>query len=268
MKTYIISLQSEKERREFQKWQMTNLSIDFEFFDAIQISDISDEEYENKSQSWARKLKKVELACYLSHKAIWEKIIFNDSPALILEDDAYLSKETKKIMDILQKENGIDYVDFETVGRKKIIATYKKIQLESSALYRLYQKSSGAGAYILWPSGSKKLLDFESKNGIFVVDKTIAQTYKLNSFQVDPAIAVQFYVSSIYDIQFDGIEKLKNSTTTFDPREKNEFKYFLKRAKLEIKKGLRRVLFFINIFNRRKHISIQKEKFPIPPKLF
>ena len=58
MKIYIISLKNEHKRRSFQNKQMERLSLDFEFFDAITINDISEQEYNKKSYDWVRPLKK------------------------------------------------------------------------------------------------------------------------------------------------------------------------------------------------------------------
>jgi len=261
MKIYIISLLGEKERRLFQNNQMGKLSLDFEFFDAITINDISDQEYNKKSYDWVRPLKKVELACYSSHREIWN-IVKNDiKPSLILEDDALLSIYVPKILEELEDIKDIDYIDLETVHRKKVLSknVYKK--LNSSSLRKLYQKSSGAGGYILWPNGAKKLIQLENKKGIMLADVHIAQCRSMNAFQLEPCPVIQFIICPKYGIEFDGIIHMKNSTTLAPIKISPGIKFRLKRVLFEIKKGLRRIHLAINPLTIRRLPTIQPKDF-------
>ena len=92
MDILVISLISAKERRNFQQDQLSKLGLDFKFLDATSTNDIDKSIYKQHYQDWQRPLKKTEVACYYSHRYAWDRIIQYNQPALILEDDALLSK--------------------------------------------------------------------------------------------------------------------------------------------------------------------------------
>ena len=261
MNIYIISLKNEHDRRSFQNKQMEQLSLDFEFFDAITINDISEQEYNKKSYDWVRPLKKVELACYSSHRAIWDVIKNDTKPSLILEDDALLSIDLPKILEELENIRDTDYIDLETVHRKKILSRniYKK--LSSSNLIKLYQKSSGAGGYVLWPNGARKLMQLENQKGIMLADVHIAQCKSMNAFQLEPCPVIQFIICPKYGIEFDGINRMQNSTTLAPIKANPGITFRLKRVLFEIKKGLRRIHLAINPFTTRRHLHIEQKSF-------
>ena len=261
MKIYIISLLGEKERRLFQNNQMGKLSLDFEFFDAITINDISEQEYNKKSYDWVRPLKKVELACYSSHKALWSIIQNDTQPSLILEDDALLSTYLPKILEELEELRGVDYIDLETVHRKKVLSRKIYKELHVSSLRKLYQKSSGAGGYILWPNGAKELIQLENKKGIMLADVHIAQCKSMNAFQLEPCPVIQFIICPKYGIEFNGINQMQNSTTLAPVKIKPGIKFRLKRVLFEIKKGLRRIHLAINPLTTRRLPTIQPKDF-------
>ena len=261
MNIYIISLKNEHDRRSFQNKQMEQLSLDFEFLDAITINDISEQEYNKKSYDWVRPLKKVELACYSSHKALWDVIKDNTQPSLILEDDALLSIYLPKILEELEEIQGIDYIDLETVHRKKVLSRKIYKELHASSLRKLHQKSSGAGGYILWPNGAKKLIQLENKKGIMLADVHIAQCRSMNAFQLEPCPVIQFIICPKYGIEFDGINHMQNSTTLAPIKSSPGIKFRLKRILFEVKKGLRRVHLAINPFTTRRHLYIDQKSF-------
>ena len=261
MKIYIISLNKEKRRRSFQIEQMKQLSLDFEFFDAITTKDISEYEFKDKSYDWVRPLKRVELACYLSHQALWKNIAKSNEPALILEDDALITSTLPKTLKWVKNLDKIDYVDLETHDRKKVLS--KKIYHQLNGLYlrKLYQKSSGAAGYILWPAGAEKLLELEREKGVMIADVHIAQCRSLKSFQLEPCPVIQLFICPSYGIEFDGIQKMQNSTTLTPKREESSLLFKLKRIIFEIKKGLRRIHLAINPLTTRRLPTIQPKDF-------
>ena len=101
MEALIINLKTSLDRRKFQEKQLKKLGIDHSLIVATSINDISDNTYQNHYYDWVRPLTKPELACYLSHRSVWEKIIKDNKPYLILEDDALLSRHTKYNGDFL-----------------------------------------------------------------------------------------------------------------------------------------------------------------------
>ena len=92
MNIFVINLSSDVERRQFQKQQLSELRLDYKILNAISTDDINKETYKKHYFDWQRPLRNTEVACYFSHRSVWQRIINNNLPALILEDDALLSK--------------------------------------------------------------------------------------------------------------------------------------------------------------------------------
>ena len=118
MKIFIINLPSAIERRQFQEEQMSKLDLDYEILKAASIGDISDEIYVKHHHDWQRPLRNTEVACYFSHRSAWQKIIDNNMPALILEDDALLSKHTPELLNAIDKHSHADLIQLEARRRK------------------------------------------------------------------------------------------------------------------------------------------------------
>ena len=189
----LINLDESLDRLDFQKKQLEKLQIPFQRFSAVDISNFNLEEYENLANGWQRKLRKTEVACFLSHKNAWQYVLNSSKPWLILEDDAFLSKKCAGILTSLKSLNQqIDYLNLETRYRRKCI-TQKKIELiDDYEMRRLFQDRNGSAAYVLFPSGAEKLLKQAEKKAPALADAFISEAYQLNAWQIYPAAAIQF----------------------------------------------------------------------------
>lgn len=104
MKTFVINLPSAKERLTNISKQLNNLWIKYEVFPAIYWKSLTKKELENlydnkkaKEYLW-RDLTLWEVGCALSHYLLFKKIVEeNIDLALVLEDDAIISKNIKQI---------------------------------------------------------------------------------------------------------------------------------------------------------------------------
>ena len=191
MNILVISLPSAKERRNFQQKQLSKLGLDFKFLDATSTNDISKSTYRQHYQDWQRPLKETEVACYYSHRHAWDNVIQSNQPALILEDDALLSKCVSELLKDLYSRRDVDLINFENRGRKKFVSRSGEFITCNSKLLRLYQDRTGAAGYILWPSGAKKLIQCEEKNGIALADAHITACNNLIAYQVEPSPIIQ-----------------------------------------------------------------------------
>ena len=172
MQIFVINLPGATERTKLQKDQLTKLNLKFEIITAMTVEDISKDTYKKHFFDWQRPLRKTEVACYFSHKSAWNRVIKSKEPALILEDDAILSRFLPKLLDNLNSIQNTDLINLENRSRKKFVSrSYKDIACQSKLL-RLYQDRTGAAGYILWPSGAKKLIQFEINKGIGSVSYT------------------------------------------------------------------------------------------------
>ena len=238
MKIYIINLPSANERRQFQQKQLSKLGLDYEILKATSIHDISDETYAKHCKDWQRPLRNTEVACYFSHRSAWEKIIETNMPALILEDDALLSKRTSEILNSINSLSNADLIQLEVRGRKKLIKKQGFAILSTHALYRLYQDRTGAAGYVLWPSGAKKLLEHESLNGIGLADAHIATCYSIKSYQVEPAAIIQLDQCNDYNVKNSYPKELSSSTVSDVENLKGPFYFQIKRLYSQLKTGL------------------------------
>jgi glycosyl transferase, family 25 len=212
MNVLIINLASAAERMAFQSAQMRALGFAFERIEAVSADDVDRiaavptddggdriggrDDYWNTSE---RPLKASEKACLLSHRLAWRRVVRSGRPALVLEDDAVLSLATPQLLDALEQREGMNHVTLEARLRKKWIGkTFVPIG-PVLTLRRLYQDRSGAAAYVLWPDGAEKLLRRSARQA-GLADGLICMSYELQSYQVEPACAVQLDLCAAYGI--------------------------------------------------------------------
>ena len=233
MKIYIINLASQIRRRLYQRQQLEKLDLTgYQFFRAVTTDDISNT-FINLNNDWKRTLTRSELACYISHRTLWEKIACGkNKSALILEDDVLLSNKIKQVLKHLISSTN-DLINLETHGKKKRLAN-KCIKIDNEHnLFRVYKGRVGAAAYILTPKGATKLLEAEKK-GIAPADVHITNCYSLNAYQIKPALAIQFNVCDLYNLKppIDAPSTIKKDKTHFSIK---NIKFLLKRMKHQIK---------------------------------
>ena len=193
MKALVINLDKETKRLEFQAEQLNILNIDFQRVPAFKITDENYNIFTKYSKSWQRPLSISEVSCFLSHTKAWEIILSENKPMLVLEDDAWLTNNVPCILQNISKYKDIDYVTLEitSANRKKLVEKKATNSFCDVNLYRLYQGRSGAGGYILWPTGAKKLLTEFKKGKIGLADKFINAQYSLRAYQIEPACIIQ-----------------------------------------------------------------------------
>ncbi len=259
MEAIVINLSMSKKRRAFQKTQLQSLGLKYEILSATSIDDISDDDVSRHYYDWLRPLRKAEIACYFSHRRCWEKVIAKNKPMLILEDDALLSKKLISTLSCIKKYTEIDLIDLEVTDKKKNVAKTYKVINEESNLLKLHLNSSGAGGYVLFPSGAKKLLEHEKEKGISLADAHIANCKSLNAHQIEPALVVQLIMCQFYNIDNPNVIELCPSSTRAGELKKPELFFKFRRFKNEISLGLKKLkLLFLS---KRRYIKIDKLDF-------
>ena len=195
MQVIVISLPTAKERRSFQKRQLDGLELQHEILDAIGWQNVEEARGTLNTEQWERVLMPTELACFLSHRQVWQKIAEGHQPTLVLEDDVILSSRTRDFLNAAKELKDVDHISLETRLRHKLLGKHFKLNDEFN-IARLYQDRTGAAAYILWPTGAKHLLQQANINGAALADAFIANDYRLLSYQSIPALAIQSDVSN------------------------------------------------------------------------
>ena len=259
MNIFIINLSGNVERRQFQKQQLSELGLDYKILNAISIDDINKETYKKHYYDWQRPLRNTEVACYFSHRSAWQKIINKNMPTLILEDDALLSKCVPELLKSFTNKKNVDFISLEVAGRKKWISKIGQDTACNSKLFRLYQDRNGAAGYILWPSGAKKLLQYELENGIALADAQIASCNTLLSYQIEPAAIIQLNQCNNYDIPNIFTNTIQTSTVSHPYNPKVHLIFWIKRIAAQIKLGVH-ILSLITK-SKRRYIKLNKENF-------
>ncbi len=237
MKILVINMSSAVERMAFMSTQLQGLGLVFQRLEAVAAADLSDTTDAAYWDSWERPMKQTEKACLLSHKAAWEQVVQDDQPVLILEDDAVLADQLPAVLEALETREGIDHLTLEARGRRKLLAKDKQDILPGLALRRLYQDRSGAAAYVLWPNGAKHLLrDIETCAGL--ADAVICRGYVMNSFQIEPACALQLDRCVAHGVQ-PPIAPVSSIDAENRSVQKRTLKFKLRRVAAQLRMGLR-----------------------------
>jgi len=259
MQVFIINLASAGERRIFQQQQMQRLSLCYQLLQATSVDDIPADTYQKHSLDWQRPLRKTEVACYFSHRDAWERVIQINQPALILEDDALLSKCVPELLAALESREDADLINLEVRGRMKFVSKTSEKITADSRLYRLYQDRAGAAGYIIWPSGARKLLEYEQKKGIALADAHITACSEMIAYQVEPAAIVQFDHGGQYGINIDRSDNIFVSTVSAANNDKGGINFRFKRMLFQLKLGLRQLILIT--YAKRRYIKLKEDDF-------
>ena len=196
----VINLDSAKERLSFQQKQLDELGIDYQRWQANSIDSLTDDEYEKWANDWQRKLRRTEVACFLSHYRAWQYIADSGKSFLILEDDALLSQDLPNTLLKISANEDItyDHITFETRGRKKLISKQEVKISDNVLLQELFLDKTGAAAYLLTPKGAKIMINHVVKHGAGLADALLCHTKLLKSMQSVPALAIQMDMATHY----------------------------------------------------------------------
>jgi glycosyl transferase, family 25 len=182
--TLVINLAAVTLRMEFQARQLRGMGLPFTRLEARTPDSLPFAPSDKHWQKWERPMREPEMAAFASHRAAWQLVAGGNYPVLILEDDALLMPEAPVFLKQIADLTGIDHVTMETRARRKLLS---KTPHPHAPMRRLWQDRSGAAAYVLWPSGARKLLAHRPA----IADAVICAAYDLESFQADPALAIQ-----------------------------------------------------------------------------
>lgn len=259
MQALVINLDHQTERLAFQVRQLAGLGLTMHRIAAVKTSDPRVLDRADYWDTWQRPLSLAERACLLSHKTAWETVLDSGVPMLILEDDAVLSRDTSALLDTLQTLDGLEHVTLEFRGRKKWLDRRPQPLGLNRFLTRLYLDRTGAAAYVLWPSGARKLLSL-ARSHCGLADGLICECKNLLSFQVEPAPA----------FQLDQCEKLgfappiltrSSITPTQQNRSTRRWVHRWRRIQAQLRMAWRQIYSWPQA--RRRHVSVASETFDL-----
>lgn len=265
MKVFIINLAQSTDRLELQKQQFDRLGMTFERLPATSVGDISEQFYLDNIKHGQRLIKQTEMACFLSHKSAWEKVVLENQPCAILEDDAVPVYDFKQVLDEITKLNDpdIDLINLEVQPRNKVVANSPSHSILSDeyAIYQLLLEKNGTGGYVLFPSGAKKLLA-EAKHRL-AADAFIFSCPNLNLYQIEPAALLQDVICPAYDVPIEMppvslIGAIKN-TVPFEPTLTHKIQFKKNRIITQLHAGIRTLIALSKGVKRQ--IAVDRQKF-------
>jgi glycosyl transferase family 25 len=158
------------ERQKFMVQQLKKLHIDFDLFQAIdgrsakfitRLEGVPRIKYSNSWDRQPRELLNTEIACALSHQAVYKLIVKEKIPyALILEDDVVLTKKLALFLEYFPKfilvHTDIELINLFSDSPGKIILP--KI-FPHHFLFQFTRMPNRSSAYIITNSGARKMIE-------------------------------------------------------------------------------------------------------------
>ncbi len=257
MRVFVINLDSQTDRWNFQKKQLTSRGLACERVIACDKNHPSVSRQDDYWDSWQRPLLDSERACLLSHQGVWEVIAKGQRPCLVLEDDAVLSKDIATTLALISEVRGVEHITLETRSRKKLLSKQSRPLGEHQRLTRLYLDRTGAAAYVLWPAGAQRLLA-ESTVKCGLADAIICGSTALQSYQLEPAAAIQSDQCEHYQVH-DFLRTTSSITPTHAAPQAKSFSQRLRRITAQIQMA-KRQLSQIGTAKRR-FVELKPEQF-------
>ncbi|MEM9395069.1 MAG: glycosyltransferase family 25 protein [Pseudomonadota bacterium] len=201
----IINLADAAFRLGFQKDQMASLGLSFTRVEAIAQADFDEITLSEYSRRAPRPLIPGELACLLSHAECWKRIVKQDKPFLVVEDDVVLSTQLPELLDQLAGVAQTRLVNLETfLDHPKYLSRrpHKRFSGQTCDLFSVIKGSGGSAAYIIGPAIARRFLDALNKR-VSLADTFIGVNSGARNLQTVPALAAQMMtLHAIYGAEF------------------------------------------------------------------
>ncbi len=163
-KVFLINLDKSTDRLQHCAAKLDKLNIQYERFSAIDGTTLTEEQRQkvycasNNITAYKKDMSDGEICCYLSHMALWKKIIEEELDyAIILEDDFELDDKFPLIHDAIAKIKDWDYIRLANTIRKTKIR--KSLTIDSNfALVRFNKVPINTLAQAISKQGAEKLI--------------------------------------------------------------------------------------------------------------
>ncbi|WP_100657582.1 glycosyltransferase family 25 protein [Alteromonas flava] len=160
---FVINLARSKTRMATISLQLTALNIPFQRIEAVDGSALSstlmNEVYApNHPEAYYKSMNKGEIACYLSHRSVWQRMVDeNIQLAVVLEDDVQLNTTLADAISAIQEmPNDWDYIKLAQHARKRPVLHHFQFNQFDRVTYAKVPARTCAQAISL--AGAKKLL--------------------------------------------------------------------------------------------------------------
>lgn len=200
MKNIVISLKSAEARREHIEKEFDKQNISFEFFDALTpdlAKPIAEKMQLNVKDEY---LTDGELACFMSHVSVWQKMIDEQIPYVaIFEDDIYLGEKSHDYLNCDSWLNQEWILVKLELFNNRVILENEKILIQqgevSRSVIKLKNKHYGCAGYILTLNGAINFLKKIKEHKIlipldhFIFNLLIKEMEGI--YQLQPALCIQ-----------------------------------------------------------------------------
>jgi len=195
----VINLDRHRLRLERMSAQLAASGLAFERLRAIDGSELSDADLAGVvSPTQLQTLSRSEVACFLSHRAAWQRFLASDEPlCCVLEDDVRLAADFGPALSAAPAWTSLphDVIKIETMRQRVWVRRRKRACFPGYALSELRSCHHGTAGYIVNREGARRLLDLTERmdgpidNLIF--DRAIAASPRLRVLQLQPALCIQ-----------------------------------------------------------------------------
>lgn len=202
MKSLVISLKTATERREHIERQFSQQLVKYEFFDALTPDLAAPLAEKMQLKVDEQLLSPGELACFMSHVAIWKKMVDENIPYLaVFEDDVYLGENAAQFLnDAEWIQSGWDVIKLEAFSKKAILGNRVSELADGRSMYELRSRHLGAAGYILSGYAAASLLAILKEHRItepldhILFDKIYHADLFSGLYQLQPALCMQSYL--------------------------------------------------------------------------
>ena len=194
---YVISLTTATDRREHITKEFGKQNITFEFFDAITPNNLELKAKELGIDISNSPLTKGEIACALSHIALYYLAKEKELDYIcIFEDDIYLGENANLLLNNNNYiDDNVDIVKIEKNFDTVILSVFSIKEYLGRKFYKLTKSNSGTGGYIVTKKGIdflvkniKEIKDVEIDNLLF---KQLLLKKEYTVWQMQPAVCIQ-----------------------------------------------------------------------------
>ena len=198
MQSLVISLEKATERRKHISNEFGKQNINYDFFDALTLDLAEPLAKKMGLNIQDQLLSKGELACFMSHVSIWQKMVDENIPYLaIFEDDVYLGENAQEF---LISETWIDshwdIIKIEAFADKVFLSgATSQVGQGRRNIIQLAGKNLGTAGYILSLNGAKKYLQYIREIRLIPLDQVMFDTFihdRIHQvYQMTPALCIQ-----------------------------------------------------------------------------
>ncbi len=246
-RNYVISLSTASERRKHIIEEFGKQDIPFEFFDAITPDLVDVKAREFSIDISGSPLTKGEIACAISHIALWHKLLNENLDYIcIFEDDIYLGENAKEFLSSICISNDFHIIKLEKHNERIKFSSKVKQSICGRKLYKLNSTHYGTAGYIITQQGVKYILDKMQYYHLSIpIDDLIFGELLINKeyyvLQVIPALTIQDFLYHPQKVKLSSDLK-KEREQRFDRFNSKKKKTLWHKIKREILRPLEKII--------------------------